>query len=46
MDTKNIFEKDVLTIAPSKFNIVHLGVLSKPRNPSNLWKALDEIKTK
>ena len=41
---KTFFEKDVLTIAPSKFNIVHLGVLSKPRNPSNLWKALDEIK--
>jgi len=41
---KIFFEKDVLTIAPSKFNIVHLGVLSQPRNPSNLWKALDEIK--
>ncbi|HXK91504.1 MAG TPA: hypothetical protein PLA75_05460 [Bacteroidales bacterium] len=41
---KTFFEKDVLTIAPSKFNIVHLGVLSQPRNPSNLWKALDEIK--
>ena len=41
---KIFFEKDVLTIAPSEFNIVHLGVLSPPRNPSNLWKALDEIK--
>ena len=41
---KIFFEKDVLTIAPSEFNIVHLGVLSQPRNPSNLWKALDEIK--
>lgn len=41
---KTFFEKDVLTTAPSKFNIIHLGVLSQPRNPSNLWKALDEIK--
>lgn len=41
---KIFFEKDVLTLAPSKFNIVHLGVLSPTRNPSNLWKALGEIK--
>lgn len=41
---KLFFEKNSLTTAPSKFNIVHLGVLSPTRNPSNLWKALGEIK--
>ncbi|HPM39917.1 MAG TPA: hypothetical protein PK371_03365 [Bacteroidales bacterium] len=41
---KKFFKKDILNTAPSKFNILHLGVLSPTRNPRNLWKAIGEIK--